>query len=142
MQGKALGPGQGGAGGREAGGRLAGRPLVGHAACRAPHQPRRGQVAQLDLRARREQPAQRLAQLKSIDTAALSDATRIDVDVMRTAHEFSVEGFAFPYGDMAFLNGSWSYRNAPYVVAQNTGQVEILRNTRDSAAVNAKLARA
>jgi uncharacterized protein (DUF885 family) len=65
--------------------------------------------------------AQRLAQLQQLDTSNLSESTRIDVDVMRTAHEFSTEGFAFPYGDMAFLNGSWSYRNAPYVVAQNTG---------------------
>ena len=48
-------------------------------------------------------------------------AARIDVDVMRTAHEFALEGFAFPYGDVALLNSNWSYRNAPYVVAQNTG---------------------
>ena len=40
---------------------------------------------------------------------------------MRTAHEFALEGFAFPYGDVALLNQNWSYRNAPYVVAQNTG---------------------
>ena len=48
-------------------------------------------------------------------------AARIDVDVMRTAHEFALEGFAFPYGDVALLNSNWSWRNAPYVVAQNTG---------------------
>lgn len=64
---------------------------------------------------------QRLAQLKAIDAAGLSDAGRIDVDVMRTAHEFAAEGFRFPYGDVALLNLSWSWRNAPYVVAQNTG---------------------
>jgi uncharacterized protein (DUF885 family) len=64
---------------------------------------------------------QRLQRLKTIDTSVLSDAVRIDVDVMRTAHEFAREGFAFPYGDVATLNSSWSYRNAPYVVAQNTG---------------------
>jgi uncharacterized protein (DUF885 family) len=40
---------------------------------------------------------------------------------MRTAHEFAMEGFAFSYGDVALLNLSWSWRNAPYVVAQNTG---------------------
>jgi uncharacterized protein (DUF885 family) len=51
----------------------------------------------------------------------LQDATRIDVDVVRTAHEFALEGFAFPYGDVALLNSNWSWRNAPYVVAQNTG---------------------
>ena len=65
--------------------------------------------------------AKRLERMKSIDTSALGEATRIDVDVMRTAHEFAAEGFAFPYGDVALLNSSWSWRNAPYVVAQNTG---------------------
>ncbi|MEJ0085142.1 MAG: DUF885 family protein [Pseudomonadota bacterium] len=65
--------------------------------------------------------AARLERMKSIDDAALSPAVRIDVDVMRTAHEFALEGFAFPYGDVALLNSQWSWRNAPYVVAQNTG---------------------
>lgn len=64
---------------------------------------------------------QRLQRVKAIDTSQLSEAARIDVDVMRTAHEFAAEGFAMPYGDSALLNSSWSYRNAPYVVAQNTG---------------------
>lgn len=65
--------------------------------------------------------AKRLERLQAIDVSALGEAARIDVDVMRTAHEIAFEGFAFPYGDMALLNQSWSYRNAPYVVAQNTG---------------------
>jgi uncharacterized protein (DUF885 family) len=65
--------------------------------------------------------AQRLEKLKAIDPFGLDEATRIDVDVMRTAHEFAMEGFAFSYGDVALLNLSWSWRNAPYVVAQNTG---------------------
>jgi uncharacterized protein (DUF885 family) len=65
--------------------------------------------------------AKRLQRAKAIDTSRLDQATRIDVDVMRTAHEFAMEGFAFPYGDTAILNSSWSWRNAPYVVAQNTG---------------------
>jgi uncharacterized protein (DUF885 family) len=65
--------------------------------------------------------AKRLERMASIDVAALSDATRVDLDVMRTAHEFAAEGFAFAYGDMALLNSNWSWRNAPYVVAQNTG---------------------
>jgi uncharacterized protein (DUF885 family) len=65
--------------------------------------------------------AARLARLKAMDTGGLNDDTRIDVDVMRTAHEFASEGFEFPYGDVAFLNLTWSWRNAPYVVAQNTG---------------------
>ena len=65
--------------------------------------------------------AERLARLRAIDPAPLSPAARIDLDVVRTAHEFAAEGFAFPFGDMALLNQNWSYRNAPYVVAQNTG---------------------
>jgi uncharacterized protein (DUF885 family) len=65
--------------------------------------------------------AKRLEQLRAVDAAALDDATRIDLDVVRTAHEIAVDGFTFPYGDVALLNQSWSWRNAPYVVAQNTG---------------------
>lgn len=72
-------------------------------------------------RAIAQRVAKRLQRVKAIDTSQLSDAVRINVDVMRTAHEFASEGFAFPYGDVATLNSSWSYRNAPYVVAQNTG---------------------
>src|SRR4029453_1669482 len=48
-------------------------------------------------------------------------AARVDVDIIRTAHEFANEGFKFPYGDVSVLNQNWAYRNAPYVVAQNTG---------------------
>jgi len=65
--------------------------------------------------------ASRIERLKSIDPTSLGEAARIDLDVMRTAHEFALEGFAFPYGDVALLNSQWSWRNAPYVVAQNTG---------------------
>jgi uncharacterized protein (DUF885 family) len=65
--------------------------------------------------------AQRLERLKAIDVSRLGNAARIDVDVVRTVHEFAAEGFKFPYGDVALLNSSWSWRNAPYVVAQNTG---------------------
>jgi uncharacterized protein (DUF885 family) len=68
-----------------------------------------------------ERVARRLDRLKAIDPGALGPAARIDLDVIRTAHEFALEGFAFPYGDVALLNSNWSYRNAPYVVAQNTG---------------------
>ena len=65
--------------------------------------------------------AKRLERLQSIDASALDEAARIDLDVVRTAHETATEGFAFPYGDVALLNQNWSWRNAPYVVAQNTG---------------------
>jgi uncharacterized protein (DUF885 family) len=65
--------------------------------------------------------AARLERMKAVDAAALSEAARIDLDVVRTAHETAAEGFAFPYGDVATLNQNWSVRNAPYVVTQNTG---------------------
>jgi uncharacterized protein (DUF885 family) len=68
-----------------------------------------------------ERAAARLAQLRAISPATLPPAARIDLDVVRTAHETAVEGFAFPFGDVAVLNQNWSYRNAPYAVAQNTG---------------------
>jgi uncharacterized protein (DUF885 family) len=64
---------------------------------------------------------ERLARLRAIDPAPLSHAARIDLDVVRTAHETAMEGFAFPFGDVALLNQNWSYRNAPYAVAQNIG---------------------
>ncbi|WP_278986439.1 DUF885 domain-containing protein [Sphingobium yanoikuyae] len=63
----------------------------------------------------------RLAQLRAVDLDALSPATRTDVEVVRAAHELADAGFAFPFGDMAMMNSNWSYRNAPYAVAQNTG---------------------
>ena len=65
--------------------------------------------------------AARLERLKGVDARTLDEAARIDLDVVRTAHETAAEGFRFPYGDVALLNGNYSYRNAPYVVAQNTG---------------------
>jgi uncharacterized protein (DUF885 family) len=68
-----------------------------------------------------ERSAKRLSRLTAIAPAALSPATRTDVDVVRAAHEWALEGFAFPFGDSAMLNQSWSFRNAPYVVTQNTG---------------------
>jgi len=65
--------------------------------------------------------AARLERLRAIDAGGLDVAARIDLDVVRTAHETAAAGFAFPYGDVALLNQNWSWRNAPYVVAQNTG---------------------
>lgn len=65
--------------------------------------------------------ARRLAQLRAFDERALSEATRIDLGVVRTAHELAVTGHRFPYGDVVILNNQWSYRNTPYVVAQNSG---------------------
>ena len=47
---------------------------------------------------------ERLASLKALDDTGLDEATRIDLDVVRTAHETAAEGFAFPYGEVALLN--------------------------------------
>ena len=59
--------------------------------------------------------------LKSVDTDALPADLALNVDVVRTVYEMADEGFGFEYGDVALLNSNWSYRNAPYAVAQNTG---------------------
>ncbi|WP_165188709.1 DUF885 domain-containing protein [Caulobacter soli] len=63
----------------------------------------------------------RVARMKAVDRKGLSPAAALDLGVVRTAHELAVEGFDFPYGDAIGLSSQWSYRNAPYVVAQNTG---------------------
>lgn len=62
-----------------------------------------------------------LSQLRRLNTDALSADKRLDVDVVKTVYELASDGFEFPYGDVAILNGPWSYRNTPYVVAQNVG---------------------
>lgn len=62
-----------------------------------------------------------LGQLKAIDTSAIEPDLGLDVDVVTATFERSADGFDFPYGDMALLNSNLSYRNSPYVAAQNTG---------------------
>ena len=62
-----------------------------------------------------------LGQLEAIDTSAIEPDLGLDVDVVTATFERSVDGFDFPYGDMALLNSNLSYRNSPYVAAQNTG---------------------
>jgi uncharacterized protein (DUF885 family) len=64
---------------------------------------------------------QRLADLRAIDTGKLGTDARTHVAVTTAAHALAVEGFAFGFGDTVMLNQLWSYRNAPYVVAQNMG---------------------
>ena len=48
---------------------------------------------------------------------ALDHATRTSVEVVRSAYQPPLDGFALPYGDITV--GSW--RNTPYVVIQNVG---------------------
>jgi uncharacterized protein (DUF885 family) len=65
--------------------------------------------------------ADRLRRLQAVDRAGLDPSQQIHLGVAETAHRLAVEGFRFPYGDVVTLNQNLSYRNAPYVVAQNTG---------------------
>ena len=58
-----------------------------------------------------------LERAKAIDTSRLTHATRISVEVVRSAFGIALEGFALPYGDITV--GGW--RNTPYVVIQNVG---------------------
>ena len=62
-----------------------------------------------------------LAQMKSFDMSALTADQALNLNVVRSVYEMSVNGFDLPYGDVALLNSNWSYRPSPYVVAQNTG---------------------
>jgi uncharacterized protein (DUF885 family) len=58
-----------------------------------------------------------LTRAEAIDTSGLPFSTRTSVEVVRSAYKTALEGFAFPYGDVA-VGG---YRNTPYVVIQNVG---------------------
>lgn len=58
-----------------------------------------------------------LARASAVDAAALDHETRTALEVVKSAYGTALEGFAFPYGDVAI--GDW--RNSPYVVIQNVG---------------------
>jgi uncharacterized protein (DUF885 family) len=58
-----------------------------------------------------------LERVKALNTGGLSHATRTSVEVVRSAYDTALEGFALPYGDITV--GGW--RNTPYVVIQNVG---------------------
>jgi uncharacterized protein (DUF885 family) len=71
--------------------------------------------------ARRTAAAQRLAELKRIDQAALSPAVATHVETVAAAHEIGLDGWRrMPVGDMAFLSNN-NYRSTPYVVTQGNG---------------------
>ncbi len=59
----------------------------------------------------------RLAATKAM-MPSLAGQDALDAEVVIAAHELALGGWQFPYGDVAF----GSYRNSPYVVAQNVGQ--------------------
>lgn len=58
-----------------------------------------------------------LDRLNAFNTSKLSYATRTSFEVVQSAYNTALEGFALPYGDITV--GSW--RNTPYVVIQNVG---------------------
>ena len=58
-----------------------------------------------------------LARAEAVSTSSLPHTTRTSIEVVRSAYRTALEGFAFPYGDVAV--GGW--RNTPYVVIQNVG---------------------
>jgi uncharacterized protein (DUF885 family) len=63
----------------------------------------------------------RLKRIRAAERTRPGTAALLDLEVAGTAHQLAGEGYRFPYGDVAVLNQNWSYRNAPYAVAQNTG---------------------
>ena len=58
-----------------------------------------------------------LARAQAFDASGLSFETRTNLEVVKSAYSTALEGFRFPYGDVAV--GGW--RNTPYVVIQNAG---------------------
>lgn len=62
-----------------------------------------------------------LAKMDAVDTSLLSADDALNLKVIRTVFDETAKGFDLPYGDVALLNSNWSYRNAPYAVAQNVG---------------------
>ena len=58
-----------------------------------------------------------LARANRTDTSGMSFETATSIEVVKSAFTTALEGFAFPYGDVA-VGG---YRNSPYVVIQNVG---------------------
>jgi uncharacterized protein (DUF885 family) len=61
-----------------------------------------------------------LDRAKAFDTSHLDFQMRTNFEVVRSAYETALEGFAFPYGDVPVVGGN-SWRNTPYVVIQNVG---------------------
>jgi uncharacterized protein (DUF885 family) len=58
-----------------------------------------------------------LARVRAFDKTGLDHATLTHFEVIESAYETALEGFALPYGDVSC--GGW--RNTPYVVIQNVG---------------------
>ena len=68
--------------------------------------------------ARKEHISKRLATLRGLDLADLSQADKRNGAVALQAHELAQAGYAFPFGDPLVLDPNNGYRNTPYVVNQ------------------------
>ena len=58
-----------------------------------------------------------LSRANAADINTMTFTTATSIEVVKSAYTTALEGFAFPYGDVA-VGG---YRNSPYVVIQNVG---------------------
>ena len=63
----------------------------------------------------------RLTILRTLDVRDLNQPVALDAAVTLAAHELTVEGYRFPYGDVINLDNNLGYRNTPYVVNQLGG---------------------
>lgn len=63
----------------------------------------------------------RLAELKLFNPERLSGDVRINYEATRYAHEITVEGARFPYGEVRMLDAEFSYANTPYLANPGTG---------------------
>ncbi|WP_242146992.1 DUF885 domain-containing protein [Sphingomonas sp. BAUL-RG-20F-R05-02] len=78
---------------------------------------------------------QTLAKLKKVARAGLSADTAMNLDVAQEAFTLAIEGWTFPFGDMAALSGGNSFRNTPYVVTQLSGAFVDIPDLMDSKAI-------
>jgi uncharacterized protein (DUF885 family) len=68
--------------------------------------------------ARKENIGKRLAVLRALDLADVSDPDKLNGAVALQAHEIAQGGYAFPFGDPLVLDPNNGFRNTPYVVNQ------------------------
>ncbi|HAN88709.1 MAG TPA: DUF885 domain-containing protein, partial [Erythrobacter sp.] len=61
---------------------------------------------------------QDMAHVRSFPREGLDSETLTSLDVVESAYDLALDGFALPYGDTPV--GNW--RTAPYVVIQNVGE--------------------
>jgi len=67
---------------------------------------------------RKENISRRLATLRGLDLADLSNPDKLNGAVALQGHELAQAGYAFPFGDPLVLDPNNGFRNTPYVVNQ------------------------